>query len=391
MIKQDFFNILDYGNSKIRFSVFDNNLNEKYSNSKILVLENDYSNHFDAIEGIIKNSEKKISNHIKDIIITLDTPELLTIDVSLNKNLDGKNKFIKIYDSLFLELKQLINSSYDKFYIVHTLVDSCFIDNNFHEEIPKHKSEINNIKINFKLLCFPKKIIDDIKSKFSKININVTKFYCTSYIKSLSYFEKLNIDKASFLEIGLKRTSLISFEKNKLKFIQTIPIGSFNITKDISKIFNLTLYDAEKIKKSFHKSETEFSYNDILNKRNISVHFCIDNDGTIYQLLDTNHAAWHASSRKVNHKAIGIEIANAYYPKYQSWYKKRGFGERPVVVSEVNGKPVGPHLDFYPVQIQALAALWAAIHDGVGINMEVCETKGVDEDCKNLRFNGFIN
>ena len=270
MIKQDFFNILDYGNSKIRFSVFDNNLNEKYSNSKILVLENDYSNHFDTIEGIIKNSEKKISNHIKDIIITLDTPELLTIDVSLNKNLDGKNKFIKIYDSLFLELKQLINSSYDKFYIVHTLVDSCFIDNNFHEEIPKHKSEINNIKINFKLLCFPKKIIDDIKSKFSKININVTKFYCTSYIKSLSYFEKLNIDKASFLEIGLKRTSLISFEKNKLKFIQTIPIGSFNITKDISKIFNLTLYDAEKIKKSFHKSETEFSYNDIQNKRNIS-------------------------------------------------------------------------------------------------------------------------
>ena len=270
MIKQDFFNILDYGNSKIRFSVFDNNLNEKYSNSKILVLENDYSNHFDTIEGIIKNSEKKISNHIKDIIITLDTPELLTIDVSLNKNLDGKNKFIKIYDSLFLELKQLINSSYDKFYIVHTLVDSCIIDNNFHEKIPKHKSEINNIKINFKLLCFPKKIIDDIKSKFSKININVTKFYCTSYIKSLSYFEKLNIDKASFLEIGLKRTSLISFEKNKLKFIQTIPIGSFNITKDISKIFNLTLYDAEKIKKSFHKSETEFSYNDIQNKRNIS-------------------------------------------------------------------------------------------------------------------------
>ena len=59
MIKQDFFNILDYGNSKIRFSVFDNNLNEKYSNSKILVLENDYSNHFDTIEGIIKNSEKK--------------------------------------------------------------------------------------------------------------------------------------------------------------------------------------------------------------------------------------------------------------------------------------------------------------------------------------------
>jgi len=59
----------------------------------------------------------------------------------------------------------------------------------------------------------------------------------------------------------------------------------------------------------------------VLNNRGVSVHFCIDNDGTIYQLLDTNHAAWHGSSRKVNHRSIGVEIANAYYPKYQSWYE----------------------------------------------------------------------
>ena len=62
-----------------------------------------------------------------------------------------------------------------------------------------------------------------------------------------------------------------------------------------------------------------------------------------------------------------------------------------MVVSELNGRPIGPHLDFYPIQLQALAALWAAVHDAVGINLEVCDTKGVDEDCRNLRFNGFIN
>lgn len=109
----------------------------------------------------------------------------------------------------------------------------------------------------------------------------------------------------------------------------------------------------------------------VLNNRGVSVHFCIDNDGTIYQLLDTNHAAWHGSSRKVNHRSIGVEIANAYYPKYQSWYEKKGFGKRPTVIgAKVHGKTLEPFTGFYPVQIEALKALWKAIHEGVGIPLE---------------------
>lgn len=136
----------------------------------------------------------------------------------------------------------------------------------------------------------------------------------------------------------------------------------------------------------------------VLNKRNISVHFCIDNDGTIYQLLDMNHAAWHASSRKVNHRAIGIEIANAYYPKYQSWYKRKGFGERPMVEgAQVHGKTLKPFMDFYPVQIQALKALWKAIHEGVGIPLECpLDNNGntsttTDKKVQSGTFKGFIS
>ena len=58
-----------------------------------------------------------------------------------------------------------------------------------------------------------------------------------------------------------------------------------------------------------------------LKQRGISVHFAIDNDGTIYQFMDCNHIAWHAGSSKWNNNSVGVEIANAYYPKYQNWYK----------------------------------------------------------------------
>ena len=109
----------------------------------------------------------------------------------------------------------------------------------------------------------------------------------------------------------------------------------------------------------------------VLNKRGISVHFLIDNDGTIYQMLDTQHGAWHAGVGKINHKSIGVEISNAYYPKYQSWYEKNNFGSRPIVNHAwVNGSRLKQHLGFYPVQIKAAQALWLACSSAYDIPLE---------------------
>jgi len=131
----------------------------------------------------------------------------------------------------------------------------------------------------------------------------------------------------------------------------------------------------------------------VLRKRGISVHFCIDNDGTIYQLLDTNHIAYHAGSSKWNAASIGVEIANAYYPKYQNWYKKNGYGERPIWSGKkVHGGKLGDFLGFYDVQLEALKALWSAInkgHDVPLVGPKVADT--VDPDSVKCKFRGIIN
>ena len=54
----------------------------------------------------------------------------------------------------------------------------------------------------------------------------------------------------------------------------------------------------------------------VLQARKISTHFCIDNDGVIFQYLDPNDIGWHAG--KVNNYSIGVEFSNAYYTKYNS-------------------------------------------------------------------------
>ena len=136
----------------------------------------------------------------------------------------------------------------------------------------------------------------------------------------------------------------------------------------------------------------------VLNRRGVSVHFCIDNDGTIYQLVDMNHAAWHAGSKKWNHSSVGVEISNAYYPKYQSWYKRNGFEERQLVEgASCHGRGMDPFMDFYPVQMQALKALWTACHEGLGIPYK-CPTdkngktlKKVSTSAAAGRFKGFVS
>lgn len=136
----------------------------------------------------------------------------------------------------------------------------------------------------------------------------------------------------------------------------------------------------------------------VLDKRGISVHFLIDNDGTIYQTLDMQHGAWHAGSERANRASVGVEITNAYYPKYQEWYTKNGFGIRPLVEGAwVHHDKLDPFLGFYPKQIEALKALWKAINKATGIPLETPlnqfgkTSSQYEQDVAYGKFSGFVS
>jgi len=136
----------------------------------------------------------------------------------------------------------------------------------------------------------------------------------------------------------------------------------------------------------------------ILEKRKISTHFVIDNDGTIVQLVDTQDVAWHAGIRRVNKASIGIDFSNAVYTKYNKAYHKKGFGFRPIIEGwRVHGWRPKPFLGAYPVQIEAYKALLEALHNHYGIPLE-CP---LDDDgrlltamhkpSKKAKFKGVVN
>ena len=123
--------------------------------------------------------------------------------------------------------------------------------------------------------------------------------------------------------------------------------------------------------------------------RDLSVHFMLDLDGTIYQTLDVKERAWHASI--ANTRAVGIEIANigAHPPgragSLDEWYRRDSNGTTRITIPARFGdgglrtpgfvghsarpEPVpgflqGQNLvqyDFTPEQYRALIQLTAAL------------------------------
>ena len=130
----------------------------------------------------------------------------------------------------------------------------------------------------------------------------------------------------------------------------------------------------------------------VLKKRGVSVHFCIDNDGTIIQLHDLNDSCWHAGNRNVNKSSVGVEISNAYYTKYQSWYKKNVGKERPIMSGgKAQNKVLNDFTWFYPEQIEALKALYKAIHEGCGVPLTSPNEKwAYDTDAAGGSWRGFM-
>ena len=260
MDNQNLFNVLDFGSSKIRFSTFDNEFNENFSETIPVVLDSEYSNHFQEIKNIIKRAEKKNSSYVKDIILIHSPHYLFEVDISLNKLINETSSINKIYNSLLLELDQIMKSNYNSFDISHIIFNKFIVNDEIFNEFPFHIKKIDEIKVDSKIICIPKNINIKIKENFQKINLNIKNIFCSTYTKTLFYLKKLNHENTSFLEIGFNKTTIVIYEKNVLKLIYSIPVGSFHITKDISKIFKISIQEADEIKKLFNKSDTEFSY-----------------------------------------------------------------------------------------------------------------------------------
>jgi N-acetylmuramoyl-L-alanine amidase len=207
--------------------------------------------------------------------------------------------------------------------------------------------------------------------------------------KIKTFQERYGIAQTGIMDDSTLRRKLTEREANRISFYETYPAVIYCNDKAVNIDWKKvrTFKDKDSFiapegtfKRTLKRSPTMFvthfdvclsskSCFDVLKQRKLSVHFLIDNDGTVHQTLDTKHIAWHAAG--VNEKSVGVEISNAFYEKFNATYKQMGLDNRPVVSdSVVHGEHLKPHLGFYPVQLQALKALLKALNIGMGLKLQ---------------------
>ena len=69
MSKNNFINIIDFGSSKIRLTVFNNQSDIQFSQSFPNKINDKYSNTAENLKEIIKIAEKNISSHIENVVL----------------------------------------------------------------------------------------------------------------------------------------------------------------------------------------------------------------------------------------------------------------------------------------------------------------------------------
>jgi len=256
---------IDFGSSKIRLGIYD-----KETSKSILTLEKecisnfsinnfDIKNSKEIVKNLIKSAEKKINNHIKNINLMIDTPDMFSVDISIKKNSDGKKYSKDDIISLLNESKNLVQKNYINKKIVHMIVKKFIFDNQEYFEIPKEKISYKSLIVELKFIFFSDLIWKNLQDIFSENYLNIVNLYCSSYVRSSNYNSLFNdFNKKIILDIGYGKSSITVFQNNRILYFNILPVGGRHITNDISILLKISKDEAEKLKKSLNQSEITF-------------------------------------------------------------------------------------------------------------------------------------
>ena len=99
-----------------------------YYEEKINFKKKNQDSNLSLISNIIDKAEKTLGQHLKEILLLIDSSSTFTIDLSIQKIMK-KKKYARIFDYLVTECENIIKANYENNYILHIIKTNIFIDN----------------------------------------------------------------------------------------------------------------------------------------------------------------------------------------------------------------------------------------------------------------------
>ena len=278
MSKKNLNVFIDFGSSKVRLGIYDKEFSkniislEKECISNFDLKNFDIKNSNEIIKNLIKSAEKKINNHITNINLMIDTPDMFSLDISIKKSSDNKSQLKNDVKSLLNEAKGLVQKNYFDKKIIHMIIKKFIFDDKEYFEIPDKEINYNSLILELKFICFDNQIWKNLQESFNRNYLNIDSLYCSSYVRSCSYNFLFNdFNKKIILDIGYGKSSITVFRDNRILYFNILPVGGKHITNDISQLLKISKEEAENLKKNLNQSETIFQNKTDNNKQEESM------------------------------------------------------------------------------------------------------------------------
>ncbi len=200
----------------------------------------------DSIVGTIVTAEKDAQKSIKSVLIALPSWAIESRTIRSCINLGQ----LPVDDIHLTSLVNINTTDYieESRELIHMFPTSYAIDGTADIQDPIGMVG-ERLSANIHVMTAPKALVKNIKNCLNRNNINVEGFISSTYASGLSVL--LNEEMSSgvtLIDIGGTTTSIAFFYNGSLCHMESIPIGSQNITNDIAIILRTTKSHAERLK-----------------------------------------------------------------------------------------------------------------------------------------------
>ena len=214
------------GKNKISISVF-SKIDELILKKDLLIQKNYFDldhNTCEFIEKTILEFENKNKIFLKKTNIIIDKDYFLEINISTKDKINNRLVTKEDIEYLIFDLKKLVKDNNNNFSITKIKIKNFIVDEKYYEtfeEIPP--GDIFSLEVMFESINNHTQI--EIKKFFSKLDIDVDKYFSTNYLQIEALNEKIDECAAaakSFYHYDQNEVFLIAKNKEKKSFFEKL-------------------------------------------------------------------------------------------------------------------------------------------------------------------------
>lgn len=223
------------------------------------VLQSEYV--FTQFINLVNQTEKDLNIVIQDVVFLIKTESMLHSMIQSEIKIDH-NSTISINHMEKLAknaLQFFVNKHSDSIIVTDVLTHKYILNNTSHVSNPE-KMSANAISLNASIYGVDQKITNGIESHISKFKIRPIDYIHHGIASFFAFKKRISDDAVNlYIDFGSINTSFAVVENETNLISGCVPFGGFDITRDISSIFNVSLERAKEIKISLselqYKSE----------------------------------------------------------------------------------------------------------------------------------------